>query len=157
MSIRKGKEWFSRLKELDEEREVLIKKIEEWRASCALDAAKPEEIDPLFCSREEPCAQTYTLESVDEFSKNAVKEKLDKEIDTLFCSREKECEVVPWEIKGSKVLPGEPLVLAKDTYYPWLVDRPKTEAYVENKISHCARIKKYLSEQWQQVKTSFQT
>jgi hypothetical protein len=156
-------DWASELRELDErienlqsQRKEIVEKIEKWRASCAEDAAKPEEIDPLFCDRSEPCEQTVTLIDNGIQHRNQVRALEEQEIDTLFCSsRTKECETIPWKFTDKGILPGEPLVLDKDRSYVWLVEKPKTEAYVENKISHYARIRKYLSEQWQQVKTSF--
>lgn len=128
----------SEIADLKERREEIVKDIEEWRADCAKWATKPEEIDPLFCSREEPCEQTVTMMTIEEQVAKAIQEQRDNEINTLFCSRDEgDCEPVTWTV----ALKAKNKVSVK-------VEEPTS-------VSRYEQIKKYINSRWQQVRTSF--
>ncbi len=150
----------ARLEDIDCERELILNQIKKKKKEASKNwlQAKPEEVDSLFCDLTEPCEQTVTLLSDAELTRKA-REDYDKElIDTLFCNREEPCEktVDLTCIKTVSTWGGiQPHFNVKVD--PITVETKPVEAYVENKVSHCTRIRKYLSEQWQLVRTSLKT
>lgn len=139
----------TRLLELDNEREELLEILkeekeskEEW-AEKSGNLAKPEEIDKLFCSREEPCSPTITLDTNLYLNARALQDKAeDVAMDILFCSPEN-CKQVMLDVTpgsaGYKPVPQ----------YTWEKERDE-QIQLMDKPTYFQKVRKYLSELWQQ-------
>lgn len=101
-----------RLKHLDEERELILKEIEDRKKNFRNPIpANPGEIETLFCStfNKEPCETTATLYNFEKIPKGTDVETA--EADILFCDRDAPCEktVDLTSIKSAKIDTSNPM------------------------------------------------
>lgn len=99
----------NRLKDLDDERDLVLKLIKKKKDYESPIQATPEETEALFCDIDAPCPQTVTLINVEDDFLSGLRAEEDKEIEVWFCGDKcrppKEPEVVPvakqaWSIRG---------------------------------------------------------
>lgn len=139
----------TRMVELEKEREELLEILkeekeskEEWAEKYG-NLAKPEEVDKLFCSREEPCSPTITLDTNMYLNEKALMDKAeDVAMDILFCSPENCKQVMLDSNNGSLGYKPVP-------QYSWEKEREE-KIQLMDKPSYFQKVRKYLSDLWQQ-------
>lgn len=138
----------ARLAAIDLEREKILQAIREWKEDVGegWPTLDDNQVEALFCTKEEECKQAF----IAEVQKDEEKRKNEEEIDSLFCNLESKCQE---DIKFGKVqiLPGNTVDPAIVRVEPKIVKKEEvTNQFEVNRMNLFQRIRKYLSERWQQ-------